>query len=450
MKIHIPSSVKKILNELDSNGYEGYIVGGCVRDSLLGRIPNDWDICTNAKPNEIMDVFKGYKTIPTGLEHGTITVVLNDEHFEVTTYRIDGEYSDGRRPDKVEFTDDITKDLSRRDFTINAMAYNEKDGLIDPFNGYKYLTLKHIRCVGNPNERFREDGLRILRAVRFATQLGFKIDFTVSEAICNNKILLKNISQERIREELNKILLSDKPSKGIRLLYELELLNYIIPELIPCVNFNQHNPNHDKDVFEHTLSVVDNIEPKLELRLAALFHDIGKPNTFTIDEKGIGHFYGHHKESERICRDVMSRLKYSNREIEHVSGLVYYHMIRYPHLRSTSAKKFINKVGLEKLDDIFKLFIADRVSSKPPYDFEEIYKLKFECEKVLSEKQPLTIKDLDINGYDLMELGIPQGKEIGTTLNYLLEVVLNNPDLNHKDTLLQIVANNNLNDTKII
>ncbi|NMB28375.1 MAG: HD domain-containing protein [Tissierellia bacterium] len=444
MKINIPNDVSLILNEIENNGYEAYIVGGCVRDSLLDKAPNDWDICTNAKPNEILNVFKDYKTIPTGLNHGTITVVINGEHYEITTFRIDGDYSDGRRPDRVEYTDDIVKDLSRRDFTINAMAYNEKDGLIDPFYGLNYLEHKEIRCVGMANERFKEDGLRMIRAIRFASQLDFRISTGTSSAIIKNKELITNISQERIREELNKILLSNNPSKGIKLLGGLELIDYIIPELSPCVNFNQYNLNHDKDVFEHTMAVLDNIEPKLELRLAALFHDIGKPDTFTLDESGIGHFYKHHKESARICRDVMTRLKYSNKEIEYVSELVYYHMIRYEKINSTIAKRFINKVGKDKIEDLFKLFIADRIGMNIPCVLNDIYKLKFECERVLSEKQPLGVKDLDINGYDLMEIGIPQGKAIGIILNSLLECVLENPELNNKNILLEIAKNTHL------
>lgn len=441
MIIDMPSNVNLILDELHINGYEGYIVGGCVRDSLLGRTPNDWDICTNAKPDEMLEVFKNYKTIPTGLKHGTITIVINGEHFEVTTYRIDGDYSDGRRPDKVEFTDDIVKDLSRRDFTINAIAYNKQSGLIDPYNGLDYLNSRVVNCVGNPNERFQEDGLRMLRAIRFASQLGFKIERNTAVAIVDNRKLLRCISQERIREELNKILLSGNPTGGITSLKTLGLLNYIIPELQNCYNFNQFNDNHDKDVFEHTMSVLGNIESKLELRLAALFHDIGKPNTFTIDEDGNGHFYGHHKESAKICREIMTRLKYSNKEIEYVSELVYHHMTRYPKLRPISAKRFINKVGVDKLDDLFKLFIADRLGSKPPYDFEDIYRLKFECEKVLAEKQPLSTKDLAINGYDLMEIGMPQGKMIGNILNWLVEIVLEDSELNTKEILLEMVKN---------
>ncbi len=446
MKINIPSNVSFILNKLSLNGYDAYIVGGCVRDSLIGRVPSDWDICTNAKPEDVIELFdsSGYKTVETGLRHGTVTIIIADEHFEVTTFRMDGEYLDGRRPDNVEFTDDIAKDLSRRDFTINAMAYNKEEGLIDPYNGLDYLNSRVVRCVGNPNERFQEDGLRMLRAIRFASQLGFKIDRDTAVSITDNRKLLKCISQERIREELNKILISENPSDGMTALRTLKLLDYIIPELNDCYNFNQHNPNHHKDVFEHTMSVLDITEPKLELRLAALFHDIGKPNTFTMSEDGTGHFYSHHKESARICREVMTRLKYSNKEIEYVSELVYYHMTRYEKLRTPSVKKFINKVGIDKLDDLFKLFIADRIGSKPPSEFDDIYKLKFECERVLSEKQPLSVKDLDIDGYDLMKMGVPQGRDIGSILNSLLEIVLDDPELNNKDVLLEVVRNTHL------
>lgn len=437
MKIDMPEGAKIVLDKLNEYGYEGYIVGGCVRDSLLGRIPNDWDICTDATPNEILEVFEDFKTIPTGLKHGTVTVVVDNMSIEVTTYRIDGDYSDGRRPSSVEFTDDIIKDLSRRDFTINAMAYSESSGLIDPFCGLESLNNKTICCVGNARERMQEDGLRVIRAIRFASQLDFSIDMDVSLGIIEKEYMLENISKERIREEFNKILLSEKPSNGIDLLLCMHLLQHIVPELQCCLGFDQHNHNHNKCVYQHTMSVVDNIEPKLELRLAALFHDIGKPNTFTTDEDGVGHFYGHNKESAKICREIMTRLKYSNKEIEYVSELVYHHMERHLDPKSSTIKKFINRVGLDKLDDLFKLFIADRLGTKPPYDLEDIYRLKFECERVLSEKQPLGIKDLVISGHDLMEIGIPQGKEIGKILNELLELVLEDFELNNREALLQ-------------
>lgn len=439
IKVNLPKDVEVLLNSLHDNGFEGYVVGGCVRDSLLGRTPNDWDICTNATPDEMMSVFTGYKIIPTGLKHGTITIVLNNISYEVTTFRVDGKYSDNRRPDSVNFTESLQEDLSRRDFTINALAYSHQVGLVDFYDGTKDLRFGIIRCVGNPDDRFEEDALRMLRAVRFASQLGFKIDDATSESIYRYVELLQNVSAERVRDELNKILTSKKPSIGIELLSELVLLDYIIPELEICKGFNQYSVHHDKDVFGHTMAVLDYVEPKLELRLSALFHDIGKPNAFTLGENGAGHFYSHHKESAKICRDIMTRLKYSNKEIEYVSELVYHHMTRYEKLRPASAKRFINKVGTDKLDDLFRLFIADRVGSSPPYSFEDIYKLKFECEKILSEKQPLGLKDLAINGSDLIELGFSEGKEIGSILIDLLEMVLENPNINQKSLLVEMV-----------
>lgn len=439
MRIELPSDVEVLLNMLHNRGFEAYVVGGCVRDSLLGRTPNDWDVCTNAKSDEILDVFSGFKIIPTGLKHGTITVMINNSPYEITTFRVDGEYSDNRRPDSVSFTNSLKEDLSRRDFTINAMAYNHKIGLVDFFGGKYDLERKAIVCVNDPKDRFKEDALRMLRAVRFSSQLQFKISRYDKAYIKHLSPLLQNISSERIREELNKILVSHTPSNGIRLLCDLHLLSYIIPELIDCYSFHQYSIHHDKDVFEHTMAVLDSTEPKLELRLAALFHDIGKPNTFTKDENGVGHFYGHHKESARLCREVMSRLKYSNKEIRYVSELVYHHMTRYEKLRPASVKKFISKVGTDKLDDLFKLFVADRVASQPPYDFEDIYRLKFQCEKILSEKQPLQISDLNINGHDLIELGYTQGELIGVMLNSLLDIVIKDPELNQRDVLIEKV-----------
>ncbi|WP_129596546.1 CCA tRNA nucleotidyltransferase [Anaerophilus nitritogenes] len=435
MKNKIPSNVKIIMKKFIENGHECFLVGGCVRDMLLGLAPKDYDLCTNAIPEQVEKIF--HKTIPTGKDYGTITVMIDNEGYEVTTYRLECDY-DGRRPKVVKFSNILKEDLSRRDFTINSMVMDIKGNVIDYFGGEEDLHRKEIKCVGDAAQRFKEDKLRILRAFRFAS----RYNFTISDEIYNAILIdnnISNLSKERLREELNKIIVSEKPSVWLIKMKHFGLLEQIIPNISKCYDFDQHNPNHNKDVFKHILSVIDNIQPKLELRLAALFHDIGKPNVFTIDENGIGHFYSHHKESSRICRKIMIDLRYSNKEIEYVSELVYYHMTRYEKLRSSSVKKFINKVGIDKLEDIFKLFIADRVSTKPPYDFEEIYRLKFECEKVLSEKQPLNIKDLDITGRDLINLGVPQGKDIGIILNKLLEKVLDNPKLNKKEYLLDEV-----------
>ena len=438
ISIKLPIKVGMILEVLESSGFEAFVVGGCVRDSLLGRQPHDYDITTNAEPNKVIETFEnlGYKIIPTGLKHGTVTIMIDNEGFEVTTYRIDGEYEDGRHPKEVEFTKSLKEDLSRRDFTINAMAYNSKEGLVDYFNGLRDLEDGIICCVGNAEDRFKEDKLRILRAIRFASVYNFEIYRDIFYAIDEDNDI-SNLSGERIRSEFNKILLSETPSVWLKMMAELNLLGQIIPEIIKCYHFNQRNIHHNKDVFEHILSVVDNTEPIIELRLAALFHDIAKPQTFSLDEKGIGHFYEHHKASARVCEGSMKRLKYSNEEIENVRELVYWHMTQCNYNSPKAIKKFIRNVSEERLENLFKLKVADICGGKIEYkDFDTIFRTKFICEKILSEKQPISVKDLAINGKDIMELGFRQGREIGNILNDLLEVVLDNPELNTREYLI--------------
>ncbi|WP_179948122.1 CCA tRNA nucleotidyltransferase [Geosporobacter ferrireducens] len=440
MKIPMPPEVGAILKIISGSGYESFIVGGCVRDSLLGRAPQDWDITTNAKPETVVEIFehKGYKVTLTGLKHGTVTLVKNREHYEVTTYRVDGLYEDSRRPGSVQFTSSIQEDLSRRDFTINAMAYNYIDGLIDCFNGYEDLQNKMVRCVGDPFSRFQEDALRMMRAIRFTAQLSFKLDPAAKDGISNNAYLLQNISKERIREEFSKIITADKPSSYIRDMISVGLMKYIIPEIYGCIGFEQHNPNHDKDVLNHILDVLDHTEGDLILRLSALFHDIGKPQTFTMDEKGIGHFYTHHLRSAHMAEVIMKRLRYDNKSIEQVAILVREHMSRYEKPRAAVLKKFINRVGIENLDRLFKLQIADIKGSAYRDNTSIIIRLKEAVEKVLNEKQPLSVKELEISGYDLMQLGISQGKRIGEILNELMEIVLDYPEFNEKEKLLEL------------
>ena len=436
--INIPEEVKYILNKLNDNGYDAYIVGGCVRDSLLNKIPSDWDITTNATPIQIKKIFD--KTIDTGIKHGTVTVVLNNKNFEITVYRVDGVYSDGRHPDSVTYTNSLIEDLSRRDFTINSMVYNEKDGLVDYFNGQRDLQEQFINTVGSANERFNDDALRMMRAVRFACQLNFSISLRTFLGIVRGKESIRLISQERIRDELCKILISDNPGRGINLLKSTGLLDIILPEISKMINFDQKNPAHHKDIYEHTLLVLDNTPNDLILRLSALLHDVGKPNTFSIDEKNIGHFYHHHVEGEIIAKQILRRLKFDNYTINTVCKLVREHMSRYDFLRVSSIKKFINRVGVDNLDRLFELQIADIKGSKAPYDFSGIENLRKNVYEVLNTKQPLTIKDLQINGYDLMEVGIEPGIEIGKILNWLLESVLENPELNEKGELLRLVV----------
>ncbi|WP_330397001.1 CCA tRNA nucleotidyltransferase [Anaerovirgula multivorans] len=429
------------MKTLEMFNYEVYIVGGSVRDSLLKRIPKDWDVTTNASPREIITIFKSLdcKVVETGLKHGTVTVVINNNHYEVTTFRIDGKYSDCRKPDCVSFTESLKEDLSRRDFTINAMAYNNKVGLIDYFEGIKHLNNKIITSVGKPDDRFNEDALRMLRAVRLSTTLGFSLDSKTSTSIFKNRNLIKNISTERIRDEFIRILIPSNPLSGIELLRSLGLLEIILPEFQKCYGFEQRNPNHDKDVYYHILNVLENTSNKLEIRLAALLHDIGKPSTFTLDENGIGHFYKHHLESEDITRKVLDRLRFDNRTIDNVCILVREHMSRYDSLKIKNAKKLINRVGIDNLNSLFELQIADIKGSTNRDSIDKVLDMKAACERILNEKQPLSIKDLDINGNDLIKLGFKQGKQIGKVLNELLDVVLEEPEFNKKDKLIDYV-----------
>lgn len=439
MKIEMTKDVSFILDTLNKNNFEAYIVGGCVRDSLLKRQLRDWDITTSALPEEIIKLFD--KTIPTGIKHGTVTVVINKENYEVTTYRIDGEYSDNRHPDEVVFTRSLKEDLSRRDFTVNALAYNEVEGLVDMFNGIEDLKNKTIRCVGDPNKRFTEDALRMLRAIRFACQLRFSIEKDTYEAIGSNYHLLKNVSSERIRDELDKILMSPVPSRGIIMLQETKLLDNIIPELNESVGFDQKNPHHDKNVFDHIMAVLDNSIESLPVRLGALLHDIGKPRTFTIDKKGIGHFYGHNIVSAEMSEVILKRLKYDNATIKKVLIIVTEHMSAYNNMKNKTLKKFISRVGVENLDDLFELQIADSKGHKKNADYSPILKRKNDVKKILDNGEPFTVSQLKITGDDLIKLGVKPGKEIGVVLKDLLEKVMEKPELNTKEKLLDIAKN---------
>lgn len=431
---------EKIINTLHANGFEGYVVGGCVRDLLLKRKPQDWDITTDANPEQVKNLFM--KTLETGLKHGTVTVVLEGKNYEVTTYRIDGQYTDHRRPDEVMFTTSLQEDLSRRDFTINAMAYNSKKGLIDYFNGKSDLEKKIIRAVGNPVQRFQEDALRMLRAVRFSSQLGYEIEQETAQSICLVSSLVQNVSKERIRDELIKILTSDHPILIFQL-STLGLMKYLIPELECCIGFEQKNPHHDKPVDVHTLEVLRNTPNNLIIRLAALLHDIAKPNTFTLDEQGIGHFHGHDLAGEVLTEKILRRLKFDQNTLKKVCILVKEHMSRLNQVNDKNIKKFINRVGRENLANLFALQIADAKGSKRSYNLSDILNLKKEVERVLKEKQPLTVQDLAVKGHDLIHIGIKPGVKMGQILNVLLEQVLENPELNTKEDLLALAQSLN-------
>lgn len=435
VRIDIPEDVKFIINTLINNGYEAYIVGGCVRDSILQKHPKDWDITTKANPEEVIKLFN--KVVLTGLKHGTVTVMINKEGYEVTTYRTDGEYEDNRHPKEVKFVSFLKEDLARRDFTINAMAYNEKDGLVDYFGGIQDLNNKIIKTVGEPKKRFNEDALRMLRAIRFSAQLDFKIDENVLVTIKVLKDNIKNISKERIREEFNKTLLSN-PRK-IEILKECEILEYIMPGINKLYNFEQNNYYHIYDLYSHTLVATEAIEPLLHLRLTMMLHDFGKVKTKTTDESGISHYYAHARESVEIAQSILRWLKYDNDTINKVLILIKYHDAT---LKSKlSVKRMLNKIGEDLLKDLIKVKRADILAQNPIYAKERLLNLiniESKLDLIITQNECFNLKDLSINGGDLINLGFNKGKEIGETLNYLLELVIQKPKLNEKEELINI------------
>lgn len=438
MDITLPKGVGYIIKELNINGHEAYVVGGCIRDILIGLQPKDYDITTSADPDEVIRIFK--KTIATGIKHGTVGVVTTDGIYDVTTYRSEGEYINSRYPANVIFIDDLVEDLRRRDITINAIAYNTEKGIIDPFDGTADIRGKIIRAVGNPILRFKEDALRILRAIRLATTLNFNIEEKTLFGIVETMDGLQFISVERIREELNTILLSEKPSRGIYMLFQLGVIKYVIPEIMTMAVFSQFNQHHDKDVLGHTLDVVDHVPAKLHLRLAALFHDCGKPGTFTVDRNGIGHFYGHELRSSEIAETILERLKYDKKTSKKILTLISNHMVSTDMKNELKLKKLIQRLGKENINDLFELKTADFISKPESGNTKlfEISGLRDRMIDIIDRKDPLNIRDLYVNGQDIMNLGVKEGRAVGNILNDLLDKVLKDPRLNEKETLLNI------------
>ena len=455
---NIPAPIKEIARILNTEGFQCFLVGGAVRDSIMGFTPKEYDIATNAKPEDVQRIFK--YTIPTGIKHGTILVILDDMHVEITTFRSDGNYSDGRHPDKVEYTASIEDDLPRRDLTINAMAYNISDGnLIDMFDGMKDIKNKIIRSVGNPYERFTEDGLRIMRAIRFATRLNFNIEKETFDAICHSTGMLTSIAYEIIREEFNGILISDNPFRGIELLRKTGILALIMPELMQGFGVAQ-NRFHKYDVYYHILHTIQAVEPleteelTLLVRLAALFHDIAKPmvqKKVSKQEELV--YYNHEVVGANVAKKVMRRLKYSNAEIDFVTLLVRQHMFYYQDEWTDGAvRRFMKAVGIENIKPLLKLREADRLGSGNRKDKESkaIPKLLARIEKIIEEENAITVKDLKINGNDLMkEFNLKPGPIVGKILNYLLDLILDEPSLNDKEKLMEktklFLESNNLN-----
>lgn len=438
MKIIIPENVNTIINTLEKNGFEAYIVGGCVRDSILKRQPNDWDICTSASPSDTLKIFSPqYHVIETGLRHGTVTIVIGGEQYEVTTFRIDGEYSDNRRPDSVKFTKNINDDLARRDFTINAMAYNDKTGIIDLYDGFNDYKRRLIRSVGDAKDRFEEDSLRILRAVRFASQLDFDIEQNTSKAVFEQKNLLKNISAERINVELCKTLTGVSGVKMLDL-YK-EVFAVFIPEIKAMFDFEQHNFHHIYDVWGHTVKALESAPNDLIIKLSVLFHDIGKPSVFFKDENGVGHFYGHAKVSADMTDKILKRLRFDNNIRKSVHELIYYHDSEILN-GNKYIKRWLAKIGEIQLRRLLEVKRSDTNGLAPqfiPERIEFFNETEKKLDEIISQKQCFTQKELAVNGKDLIAMGVEPGKTVGVILNRLLKAVIDDKIENEHDILMK-------------
>ena len=438
--IALPGPVAFALSALEAAGFEAFIVGGCVRDALLGRTPQDFDITTNALPQQVEAVFSGARVIETGLKHGTVTVLLENMPLEITTYRVDGGYSDGRHPDQVAFTGSLREDLARRDFTVNAMAYNPRFGLADCFGGQADLQKRVLRCVGNPETRFTEDALRMLRLLRFAARLGFSIEPATAQAALALRERLKQVSAERIQKELTALV--QAPGAGDILIEYVDVFGVFLPELLPCRGFCQQNPHHAYDVLTHLARTVDAVPPKPVLRLAALLHDIGKPDCFTVDADGVGHFYGHANRSAVLAEAALTRLRYDNETKTQVLRLIEQHDL---HLdppdqpMERTIRRALNRMGPERFFDLLDLMRADNAARGVPHaerlaKFDRVEAL---ARQLLAEQACFSLRDLAVDGNDLIAAGLPKGREIGVRLNALLDAVIDNRVENEKTALLR-------------
>lgn len=443
-KIHIPEETKRVLNLLTSAGYEAYAVGGCVRDSLLGKAPHDWDICTSARPEQMKEVFSGFRVLDTGLAHGTITVMLENP-YEITTYRKDGDYSDHRHPDSVEFVSRLKEDLNRRDFTINAMAADSAGNIVDYFNGYDDLTRGLIKCVGNAAQRFEEDALRILRAIRFASRYGFEIEPETAHAMNQKRSLLREIAAERIGNEFLQIM---SGQCGGLLEEFTPVFEVIIPEITPCVGFIQNNPHHDSDVWTHTIRAVKACAGGLAVKIACLYHDLGKPHCYSEDENGVGHFYGHAAVSAELAEKSMRSLRLESRLIADVVQLVASHD-RFLKPKKAIVRRCLNKLGEAQFLNLVYLQNADksaqRAGAEPPLD---ICQFKSIVEEIKKQNDCFSLKALAVNGGDLIKLGFAPGKALGNALNQLLELVMDDKIENDRENLLA-KAKELLNETEL-
>lgn len=440
INIILPEQVAFIINTLNEAGFEAYAVGGCVRDSIMGRRPDDWDITTSADPQQVKKLFR--RTIDTGIQHGTVTVMLQRTGYEVTTYRIDGEYEDNRHPKEVLFTKSLEEDLKRRDFTVNAMAYHPSEGLVDLFDGIGDMERKLIRCVGNAEERFSEDALRMMRGVRFSAQFGYEIEEETKEAVRRLAGNLRSVSAERIRVELVKLLVSPHPDY-LRRAYELGITEVFLPEFDVCMETAQNNPHHYYNVGEHTLQAMRAVRADKVLRLAMLLHDIGKPLTKTTDETGKDHFKKHAKESTRLAEDILRRLKFDNDTIKKVCRLVEFHdwsIDLEEHVKISTVRRLIAGIGEDAFPDMFEVNRADLLAQSGYLREEKLAKqerLEGMYREIKEKKDCLSLRDLAVSGKDLLEKGLKPGRELGEILQRMLADVLRDPTHNRKEYLLE-------------
>ncbi len=436
MSIRIPPEVRGVLMRLKRRGYEAYAVGGCVRDSLLGQKPQDWDICTSALPEETQSCFD--HCVLTGAKYGTVTALLGDHAYEITTFRAEVGYGDNRHPDEIRFLNSLYEDLARRDFSINAMAADADGNVTDHFDGLHDLRHGLIRCVGEPKKRFEEDALRILRGLRFASRLGFSIEPRTAQAIHEEKDRLLHVSSERLRKELKGLLCGQG---AVEILQEFsDVLCVILPELKPCVGFVQHNPHHIYDVYTHSLHALSHCRETEILALAALLHDIGKPTTFSRDEAGVGHFYGHAEESERLCRQLLHRLRYDNQTINHVSKLVGLHSTLFQPITEKRMRRLLSKHGEPLLRELILLRRADVLGKGigDPVALEAtLEEFRQMLDRLLTQEGRFTMADLQINGNDLLAMGLPHGKLIGQVLHFLFDQVIEGQCANERDALVE-------------
>ncbi len=439
MKFEIPSGAAYILRILHNAGYESWLVGGCVRDLLRGVEPHDWDICTSARPEEVERCFAGHRIIETGLKHGTVTVLEDGNPYEITTYRTEGPYSDSRRPDYVAFVSSLESDLARRDFTMNAIALGLDGSLRDPFGGVEDIKAGLIRCVGEPAHRFREDGLRIMRALRFAAVLGCEIEERTAQAIHENRRMLAHVAAERINVELCKLLMGEKAGDILR--QYPDVLCQFWPQMKPLVTLEQHSPWHCWGGWEHTIRAVEAAPADGILRLTMLLHDIGKPGCKSTDEKGIDHFYGHPSAGAKLAGQMLRALKFDNKTRERVGILVERHDVQIP-CQDRSIRKWMGRLGTETFFQLLEVKRADGMGQD--YElvkdrFVELEEMKAKAEEIVAQGQCLSLKDLSVNGKDVIAVGVVPGPEVGRVLNKLLEQVMNGDAANQRQELLKLL-----------